>query len=58
MRDLRDILERERERAADAPYPATVFDRLLDAETWANSNIFSSILNQLLGAKGWLLQQP
>jgi siderophore synthetase component len=34
LRDLRGVLERERERAAEAPYPATVFDRLLDAQTW------------------------
>ncbi|MGH2841012.1 MAG: IucA/IucC family C-terminal-domain containing protein, partial [Solirubrobacteraceae bacterium] len=34
LRDLRAVLERERERAAGAPYPATVLDRLLDAPTW------------------------
>lgn len=34
LRDLRGVLEREREHAADAPYPATVLDRLLDDTTW------------------------
>ncbi|MDQ3677257.1 MAG: hypothetical protein M3401_10720 [Actinomycetota bacterium] len=34
LRDLRQVLERERERAAEAPYPATVLDRLLDDPIW------------------------
>ncbi len=34
LRDLRAVLERERERASAARYRATIFDRLLDDPTW------------------------
>ena len=53
LRDLRALLERERER--ESRYPATVLDRLIDDETWPVKGNLRARLNDLDELSGGIL---